>query len=130
MSKVYEFKKDDKVVMLSAKDFDEDSGELINKKLNTGYTTIMFYANWCGHCQVAKPVYAKVAKSTCCQTRSAAVDCEKEEDLLQLLKQKGINIPGYPTFLQFKDGKFYREYKGSGSDGLALMNFIVPKKHK
>ena len=131
---VYKFKKNaDKVVVLNENDFDTATGNLINEKLNHGYTTVMVYADWCGHCRTAKPIYANISNMTCCQTRSSALDSDKYKELIDKLNhshasKQGMVIRGYPTFIQFKNGKFYRIYEAPSSDGNRLLNFVVGTK--
>lgn len=93
--------------------------------LKSGFTTVMVYATWCGHCMNAKPIYNALAKSTCCQTHCSAIDSDENKELLEKFNDNGISVEGFPTFLQFKDGVFYRSYDDSYTDKTALRNFIM-----
>ena len=61
------------VVQLTPNDFDEiESWKLKNKSCNF----IMFYVEWCKHCQLTKPVWNELAKiATFIQI--SAFDCDK-----------------------------------------------------
>jgi thiol-disulfide isomerase/thioredoxin len=110
-----------KVKMLTSGDFER--GVLNEKELYT----IMFYADWCGHCQRAKPIYSKISNLVCCQSSTGAVDCEAQKQLVNDLNNLniGFKITGYPTFVQFKNGKFSRTYDAPSSDGTRLLKFIT-----
>ena len=87
-------------------------------------TFTMYYADWCGHCQQAKPVFSEfAAKGT---VKIGDKDCvirmvspEKEPE-----KAAGKNIKGFPSFLlETVDGKTV-EYAGERTvDGyMAFLN--------
>lgn len=137
MTEVYKFgdkKKDgitkkDAVRLLDESYFDVKSGKLKHKQISKGITTIMFYADWCGHCRKAKPVYANISNITQCQVNTAAVDCDKHKDLIDKLNnsessESGFNVRGYPTFVQYKDGKYWRTCETSPHDGVTFTKFI------
>jgi DnaJ family protein C protein 16 len=56
--------------------------------------TIMFFANWCGHCQQTKPHFSEFAKRAKGVMRVGAVDCEASQSLCAHYK-----VQGYPTIL-------------------------------
>lgn len=120
---------------------DEKTKEIDRQKsipnLNHGFTTIMCYAAWCGHCQHAKPVYDNICKaSKCMNVQLCAIDCANDtegcvEALNKVLDKKFKHdddndklVRGYPTFLQFKDGKFLRRFDKS-PDGENLLQFVL-----
>lgn len=78
-------------------------------------TFTMYYADWCGHCQKAKPEFKEFAKDgevevggKRCKVRMVDADSNKDE-----IKAK--NVQGFPTFmLETADGKQV-EYKGKRS---------------
>jgi thiol-disulfide isomerase/thioredoxin len=75
-------------------------------------TFTMYYADWCGHCQQAKPAFTEFAANG--KIKIGEKDCvirmvspEKEPD-----KVNGKSIKGFPTFLlETVDGKVV-EYTG------------------
>jgi thiol-disulfide isomerase/thioredoxin len=104
-----------KVKMLTNHDFDSKG----NLKNTDGLCTVMFYADWCGHCKRAKPIYSKISNLVCCQFSTAAVDCVLEKELASRM-----SVTGFPTFLQFKDGKLVSQYNGNSSESENLLLFI------
>ena len=124
----FEFKH---VKHITKKNF-KDSGEL-KEDLSTGIITVMCYAGWCGHCLNAKPVYDDICSMTVC-TNSVlcAIDCANNKDgLVDFLNSKNKKkyseglIRGYPTFIQFKNGKFNRRFEDSPQNKEKLLSFIL-----
>ena len=109
---------------LSIGDFN-DNGKIVNSKMSDGFTTVMVYADWCGHCNTAKPIYNDLGKACCCQVQCAVIDSDANAKLLERLNSVGITVDGFPTFLQFKDGKYHRTFEDSYSNKVALRNFIM-----
>ena len=75
-------------------------------------TFTMYYADWCGHCQQAKPGFTQFASKGTVNVNG--VDCsirmispENEPDMV-----KGKNIKGYPTILFEKGSGETVEYSG------------------
>ena len=106
--------------------------------LTNGFTTIMCYAGWCGHCRTAKPVFDNICQaSKCMNVQLCAIDCANDKDnLVEVLNGVLHNkfkhtrpvdklIIGFPTFIQFKDGVFYRRYEGLSQDSEELLKFII-----
>lgn len=122
------FKKDSKVQILSPKDFSK--GKLTHKELKNGRTTVVFAADWCSHCQALKPMIAEISKMSCCISNTAAVDCDKDKELVaQLnkdLKGTGFEVSGFPTIVQFVDGVYNRSYKEERTPK-ALLAFFLGK---
>lgn len=88
-----------------------------------GNTFTMYYADWCGHCQQAKPGFTEFMKQgtvdingTPCAIRMISPEKEPEA-------AKGKNIKGFPSFLlETVDGKTV-EYTGErNADG--YMSFL------
>lgn len=121
---------------------DEKKEEIKRQKkipnLTHGYTTVMCYAGWCGHCIRAKPMYDSICHSSkCMNVQLCAIDCANDtENLVNTLNKifddkfehegKGDKlIRGFPTFIQFKDGVFFRRYNNSSQDGEKLLEFIL-----
>ena len=75
-------------------------------------TFTMYYADWCGHCQTAKPAFTEFAKNGKitignkeCEIRMISPEAEPD-------KAKGKIIKGFPSFLlETVDGKTV-EYTG------------------
>lgn len=77
-------------------------------------TVILFYANWCGHCQKFKPEWEKFK-----QQYGKEIKCEEHEDASMdrnLMKKYGVQ--GYPTIIIIINGET-REYQGQRTaDGI------------
>ena len=83
------FEKDGNVTEL-----DEDGIKAVDKK---DMAIIMFFAEWCPHCQHMKPVFEKVAKTS--PIPCYALDCESYPTL-----SNKYNIEGFPTIMLLKNG--------------------------
>jgi len=93
-------------------------------------TFTMYYADWCGHCQKAKPDFKKFAadgqidvNGRPCKIRMIEADANKDE-------MAAKNVKGFPTFLlETTEGKVV-EYKGKRStDGyLKFLNETLGMK--
>jgi thiol-disulfide isomerase/thioredoxin len=89
-----------------------------------GTTFTMYYADWCGHCQAAKPEFSEFIKKGIlkignenCKIRMISPEKEPEA-------AKGKNIKGFPSFLlETADGKTV-EYTGDRSTAgyMAFLN--------
>lgn len=64
------------------------------------YTLIDFYADWCGPCQVMKPVFAEIEKDYTGKIEFKKVDVDADS---AMAAQYGIM--SIPTFVILKDGK-------------------------
>jgi thiol-disulfide isomerase/thioredoxin len=75
-------------------------------------TFTMYYADWCGHCKTAKPVWESLKRTyetdkiNDCRIIFTEVNCTKETKEIEELMDK-FNIEGYPTFKLVKDDKIY-----------------------
>ena len=105
----------DNVVMLKKGDFDN---ELKLKK--DGKIVILYFANWCGHCQHLKPDYQKLADSANGFT-VAAVDADNNEGLIEKIQSMGDNaeyqVQGFPTIVSYDNGKYFSTYGPSQGEG-------------
>ena len=115
-----------KVFNLTEKDF---KGQvIINKKLSNGICNIMFFANWCPHCIVAKPIYDKVSRIKMGNSENpnvyfAVIDCTNNSPFNDKLKNS-LQIAGYPTIVQYNNGKYSRAYEFKISE-IPLLKFVV-----
>ena len=98
--------------------------ENFSDKLNKDKASfVMFYADWCPHCQNAKPIVndLKEEVSNDKQLNNSVdivnINCEEEKELAGKYK-----ISGYPTFKLIKDSEVV-EYEG-GADKDQFMNFL------
>jgi thioredoxin 1 len=61
---------------------------------------IDFYADWCGPCQVMKPIIKEVEKDYEGQVEFKEIDVEAEES-----SARELDVQRIPTFMILKDGK-------------------------
>jgi thiol-disulfide isomerase/thioredoxin len=109
-----EKKFNDNVIMLKKSDFDDK----LNLKKN-GKVVVLYFANWCGHCNRLKPAYQQLADNASGFT-VAAVDADDNDGLTEMILSMGEkNVPylvqGYPTIVSYEDGKYYSTY-GANND--------------
>jgi thiol-disulfide isomerase/thioredoxin len=77
---------------------------------------MMFYTDWCPHCQVAKPEFQKVmdrlgdGKLNGHSIEVKMINAEKDKELA-----KQFNVEGYPTIILTKDDKNYT-YEGNRTE--------------
>lgn len=73
-----------------------------------GARFVMYYADWCGHCQKAKPMFEGLIKSGGYKgAKFEMVSPEKEPE-----KAKGLDIQGFPTFILHKGDGSNVPYEG------------------
>lgn len=85
----------------------------------------MYYADWCPHCQAAKPEFKKILKHNnrvigSKKLKIMLVDCEKNPK-----KAEKEGVEGYPTFI-YQDGDKKEVYEGKREE----MGFITYLKEK
>lgn len=92
--------------------------------------TVMFFAEWCPHCQDMKPVFEEVAENA--SIPCYAVDCEGYPTL-----SNHYNIDGFPTIMVLKKGltppfmvKDDSYIYPGGPNKDSLMNWILSRKTK
>lgn len=81
---------------------------------------VLYYADWCGHCKVFKPEYAKLGST---QTIGAStVDIQMVNADSDKEAMKGVNVRGYPTVILYDPkGQVVEEYGGERTlQGLQL----------
>lgn len=98
------------IELLTCADFDnKEPWKLKNKRC----AFVLFYADWCGHCQNLKPEYIKFA-DIAQFIKVYAVNSDSQSELLEKLKSKGpVQIQGFPTIWLYVDGEPFKEYSGA-----------------
>lgn len=87
------------------------------------YQFVMYYADWCGHCQRAKPEFQKLGSTMTIGERSVKVVMINPDENPEAVE--GKNIKGYPTIhLYDPKGKLAQEYSGQRTKDsfLAFLN--------
>lgn len=123
------------ILQLRKRHFDLDKNILIsdNGSPIKGFTTVMFYAEFCGHCHHTFPELLKGFESGKCYAKSkndATVStchvaiCERSKETKDKLDieddskvddetfDEKMGIEGFPTIKQFLNGVFYRDFEG------------------
>lgn len=85
----------------------------------------MYYADWCPHCQAAKPEFQKIIKYSNKKYGSKSlnivmVDCEKNPELGQK-----AGVEGYPTFI-YESGDKKEVYNGERNE-MGFLGFLKEK---
>jgi thiol-disulfide isomerase/thioredoxin len=96
---------------LVGSDFQNDKPYNLNSKK---CAFVLFYADWCGHCQSFKPEYQKFArKAVFIDVFLVNVDTNKQ--LLSNIEQSNspFKISGFPTIWMYKHGNLVGEYSGN-----------------
>ena len=98
----------DNVVMLKKGDFDNK----MNLKKD-GKVIVLYFANWCGHCQRLKPAYQELVK-TANGVVIASVNADDNDGLLDRMKSMGqkleYEVNGFPTIISYNNGKYFSTY--------------------
>jgi thiol-disulfide isomerase/thioredoxin len=104
-------------------------GTLVNKGKKTIVCKI--YANWCGHCQTLKPVWAELKNLMHADKNVTMIEIEESEmkdkiGKLRNICKKNIDVNGFPTIVKIC-GKKVEYYQGERSVD-ALRAWIMPSK--
>ena len=71
---------------------------------------VMYYADWCPHCQTAKPEMKNLGTIQTIGDKKVAIEMIEEKDIPAAIKP---TISGYPTIqLQNADGSLKADYSG------------------
>ena len=110
-----------------------DTRRRSNKDIKQGKKTIVckIYANWCGHCQTLKPVWAELKNLMHADKNVTMIEIEESEmkekiGKLRNICKKNIDVDGFPTIVKIC-GKKVEYYQGERSVD-ALRAWIMPSK--
>lgn len=104
----------------SDSDSDSDDGESSNPEF------IMFYADWCGHCQRTKPHFEQTMKKYNGPVKIKMLNAEDPSNKNIVEQQK---VKGFPTIRYYPNGlgDLYEDYEGDRS-AEDFENFLYNKK--
>jgi len=99
----------------SKEGFECKADELEKRLASPEKTLVLFYADWCGHCQKIEPVWdecTEKSKSRMVKRNVGAKDTDEKTaaENEKLMEKHGIT--GFPTILVFQNGKAV-PYEGS-----------------
>ena len=90
---------------------------------NSGSSFIMYYADWCPHCQKIKPEFKQFMGNGSVNVNGSNVRVDMVQPEKEPEKAKGVDVKGYPTFLYSDANGRVVEYGGPRtSDG--FMEFL------
>ena len=89
----------------------------------TGKKLVLFYADWCGHCNTLKPQWNKAAKQTKnSNVRMVKVNCGEDDKKHQDIVNR-YDIQGFPTIKLLNNGKVESDYDGK-RDSSSLVTYV------
>ena len=71
---------------------------------------VLFFANWCPHCQMFEPTWKNIVKKL--TSKRGIQVAEVEFKNMEHVPTKYKKIRGYPTIQMIKGGKIVSEYNG------------------
>lgn len=100
-----------------------------NSFTKSGVKTILLYANWCGYCQIAKPIYNEVSDTITCAKinidSKVLIDYVKSLLYKHKLLEKNSGL-AVPTYIQLSENKI-RVFTDDYRDKSKLKKFIKGK---
>ncbi len=97
-----------KVTKIKKADFDDK----LNLKKD-GKVVVLYFANWCGHCNHLKPAYQKLADNAK-GFSVVAVDADDNDGLIEKIQSMGddseYDVRGFPTIVSYYNGKYFSTY--------------------
>lgn len=101
-------------------------------KKNKKTIVCKIYANWCGHCQTLKPIWAELKNMMHTDKNITMIEIEESEmkekiGKLRNICKKNIDVNGFPTIVKICGKSTPEYYKGERSVD-ALRAWIMPTK--
>jgi thiol-disulfide isomerase/thioredoxin len=91
---------------------DPQSAQDFNKRSNNGYWVVLYYADWCPHCQTMKPEWQRFADKY--KTNPDINVAELESQFLDMLSPiHKSNVQGFPTIVSLAQGQKQSDYSGA-----------------
>lgn len=100
------------------------------RKQSTNTIVCKIYANWCGHCQDLKPVWAELKNLMSANKNVTMIEIEESEmkekmGALKNICKQDIDVNGFPTIVKIC-GKATPEYYQGERSVDALREWIMP----
>lgn len=84
--------------------------EKFNNNFRNGNWVVLYYANWCGHCQMLKPIWQSYVQSHGLKNKKLNI-AEVEDTYMGQLKHRD-QIMGFPTIRMYNKAKVIDELQG------------------
>jgi thiol-disulfide isomerase/thioredoxin len=81
----------------------------LSPRLNKGKWLVLYYANWCGHCQSMKPEWQKTVQNL--KNNKNLNIAEVESESVSNIQPK-VKIVGFPSLKMYDNGKQIDEFEG------------------
>jgi thioredoxin-like negative regulator of GroEL len=91
--------------------FDPKSADQFTNESRKGYWIVLYYANWCPHCQVMKPEWEKFAEKYNTDKSINVAEVESEH-LNSVGEEHRQNVEGFPTIVCLNKGQSVSKYSG------------------
>lgn len=110
------------IIFLEREDFNDDGTLKHNQGLKP--MVVMVMGNFCGFCKKAAPMFRGFAmENPHVIAATVLIDGKQsEKDLYKLFNSKIAHVPGVPTFMLFKNGKYVSTHSGERTKE-SLINF-------
>ena len=94
-----------------SQEYTREGFNTMSASMTESHSFVMYFADWCGHCQRTKPEFAKLGATKTIGGRSVKVLAVNADENPELVN--GKEIRGYPTIhLYDPRGKLVQEYSG------------------
>lgn len=97
---------------INCSNFDDETPYMLVNQDENKNACILFYADWCGYCNMLKPEYKNFADKALF-IDVYALNIDENKNLLEKIKNSDcqFKITGYPTIWFYKNGVPLLEYK-------------------
>ena len=75
-------------------------------------TIVLFFADWCGHCQHLKPTWNQVTDKLKSKRNIQVLEVE-DTNMGMIPKKYKKSLLGYPSIQKFKGGKLIEQFTGN-----------------
>ena len=90
---------------------DPKSAEQFTNETRNGYWVVLYYANWCPHCQIMKPEWETFAEKYS-NNQSINVAELESEHIDSVGSEHRQNVEGFPTIVCMNKGKPISKFDG------------------